>query len=109
MRASSLKNHKKLKIQQLYLLTLFSLKIKQYLCRRSEKDSLRQKKRYALNLRNENLRNFQKQGCNKQGAEWLPRLGVGLYSIFLLQVFSGPSFRNWQKQSRASAMWKLDE
>ena len=37
---------------------LCSFRISFYLCQRSEKDSLQQKKRYAPNLRSGNLRNF---------------------------------------------------
>ena len=32
---------------------------------------------------------------------------VGLLSIFYYQVFLGPPLRNWQKQSRASAMYNI--
>ena len=65
----------------------------------------RQKKRYAPNLRYENLRNFHSKQINAGEQERLPRLAWGCVSNFIYQVFSGPSYRNWQKQSRASAVW----
>lgn len=91
------------------LATIFSLenlcglKIYFYLCKRSEKDSLLQKKRYALYLRDENLRNFH---CKSEIGRRYNGFHVlrGAVIHFLFQVFSGPSSRNWHKQSRASAM-----
>ncbi len=91
---------------QIFLVILCRFENNSYFCKWSGKDPLQQKKRYAPNLRDENLRNFQKQGSNKQEGRMASTYSVGLYSIFLLQVFSGPSSRNWQKQSRASAMWQ---
>lgn len=63
-------------------------------------------KRNAPNLRNENLGNFQQARLNKAiGQYGFHALCVGLCSNFFIQVFLGPSFRNWLKQSRASAVW----
>ena len=72
----------------------------------SGKDPLRQKKRYAPNLRDENVGNFQQARAEiSRRAERLPRMAWGCVSIFLFQVFLRPSSRNWQRQSRASAVW----
>ena len=64
----------------------------------------RQMTRYAPILRDENLGNFQCKADISRRIERLTRLCVGLCSIFLYQVFLGPSSRNWQG-SPALLLW----
>lgn len=54
----------------------------------TERNPLRQKKRYAPNLRDENLRNFQSKSCNKQECTTASaHLCVGLCLHFLITGF----------------------
>jgi hypothetical protein len=63
-------------------------------------------KHCAPNLRNENLRNFQQARLIKAGEQIAStHRAWGCVSNFFYRVFSGPSFRNWLRQSRASAVW----
>ena len=80
---------------------LCRFRISFYLCQRSEKDSLQQKKRYAR-IANENVRNFQDR--NAIGHNGLYVICVGLLPNFISEVILTTFIRNWHKQSRASAM-----
>jgi hypothetical protein len=55
-------------------------------------------------LASENLGNFQSKTKSNLGAERLPRIVRGAVLHFLLLGFPRTFTRNWQKQSRASAM-----
>ena len=50
----------------------------------------RQKKRYAPNLRNENVGNFQSKADNSRRAQQLPRICVGLFSYSCYRVSYDP-------------------
>ena len=55
-------------------------------------------------LASENLGNFQSKAVISRMAERLPRIGRGAVLHFLITGFLRTSIRNWQRQSRASAM-----
>ena len=55
-------------------------------------------------LANGNLGNFQSKTVISRMAERLPRIGRGAVFQFLISGFPTTSVRNWQKQSRASAI-----
>ena len=79
-----------------FSLFLASFNFISYLCRQSGKDPLGRRSVMLLTCGTKTWEIF-KQGCNKQeGTTASAHLCVGLCSIFLLQVFSRPSFRNWQ-------------
>ena len=69
----------------------------------------RQKKRYAPNLRNENLGNFQSKADKSRRAKQLPRYVRGAVLQFLLSGFPRTFVSELVRQSRASAVYQNEE